>query len=125
MSSRVTNVFDQLEMYGSSDEEEHNNTDKDNDDGKYTGGNMYSDKSEGCYHMELVDKENVKEMVGKHFQFFLLVVSTTVTTTLRRSRIWRRRNRIHCRMRLTSRCSTTISRKASQASLRRRKRQRL
>jgi hypothetical protein len=53
-------------MYGSSDEKEHNNTDKDgDDDGKYTGGNMYSDKSEGCYHMELVDKESVKEMVGK------------------------------------------------------------
>jgi hypothetical protein len=57
--------LNQLEMYGSSDEEEHNNTDKDDDDRKYTGGNMYSDKSEGCYHMEMVDEENVKEMVGK------------------------------------------------------------
>jgi hypothetical protein len=52
--------LDQLEMYGSSDEEEHNNTEQvdDDDDGKYT-------KPEGCYHMEMVDKENVKELVGK------------------------------------------------------------
>jgi hypothetical protein len=51
--------LDQLEMYGSSDEEEHNNTDQDDDDdGKYT-------KLERCYQMEMVDKENVKELVGK------------------------------------------------------------
>jgi hypothetical protein len=58
--------LDQLEMYGSSDEEEHNNTDQDqdqdqdqdDDDGKYT-------KLEGCHHVEMVDKENVKELVGK------------------------------------------------------------
>jgi putative IMPACT (imprinted ancient) family translation regulator len=57
--------LDQLEMYGSSDEEEHNNTDhdqdqdqdQDQDHGKYT-------KSEGCYHMEMVEKENVKEVVA-------------------------------------------------------------
>jgi hypothetical protein len=29
--------LNQLEMYGSSDEEEHTNTDKDDADGKYTG----------------------------------------------------------------------------------------
>jgi hypothetical protein len=47
-------------MYGSPDEEEHNNTHHDqvDDAGKYT-------KSKGCYHMAMIDKENGKELVGK------------------------------------------------------------